>query len=237
MGEIDNVFKLISEGIKADPSLVKKVNGIFQFTVDGQSWVVDLKTGGGSVTKGGANNAEVTITITEPDFHQLMKGTLNAQQAFLAGKIKLKGNMMLAMKLKTLVESLNKPQTGGTPTPPNTTTTVVKSGSPNVESVFSELQKHITADPSVVGRVNAIYKFVLGPNKVWVVDLKNAPGSIKKGEGTGDTTITISEQDFVDLMTGKLSGQNAFMQGKLKVQGNMANAMKLSQLTAQKPKL
>ena len=42
-------------------------------------------------------------------------------------------------------------------------------------------------------------------------------------------------KDFVDLITGKLNGQQAFVQGKLKIQGNMALAMKLS-LLSQAPK-
>jgi len=221
----EQVFNLISEGIRADPSIVQKVGGIIQFNIDGQIWVINLKNAPG-VTKG-ESTSEVTITISEPDFLLLMKGQLNAQQAFLGGKLKLKGNMMLAMKLSALVETLNKPQTAVTvPAQPQQVT---------AESVFSEIQKHIEADPTTITRVNAVYKFVLGSDS-WIVDLKNAPGSVRRGTGNADTTLTINEADFINLMTGKLSGQTAFMEGKLKVQGNMANAMKLSQLT-QRPKL
>ena len=47
---------------------------------------------------------------------------------------------------------------------------------------------------------------------------------------------TMQDQDFVDLITGKLNGQQAFVQGKLKIQGNMGLAMKLSLLSAGAPK-
>lgn len=36
---------------------------------------------------------------------------------------------------------------------------------------------------------------------------------------TADCTITMADSDFVDLMTGKIDGQQAFVQGKLKIQG------------------
>ena len=40
----------------------------------------------------------------------------------------------------------------------------------------------------------------------------------------------MKENDFVDLMTGKLNGQSAFMSGKMKIKGNMGAAMKLGKL-------
>ncbi|PAA69637.1 hypothetical protein BOX15_Mlig019370g1 [Macrostomum lignano] len=45
--------------------------------------------------------------------------------------------------------------------------------------------------------------------------------------GKADVTITISDQDLVQLMLGKLNPQQAFFSGKLKMQGNMGLAMKL----------
>lgn len=47
----------------------------------------------------------------------------------------------------------------------------------------------------------------------------------------------MAENDFVDLLTGKLNGQQAFMQGKLKIAGNMGLAMKLNLLSAQQSKM
>ena len=44
--------------------------------------------------------ADVTITISDGDFVNLMEGKLNPQKAFFQGKLKIKGNMGLAMKLQ-----------------------------------------------------------------------------------------------------------------------------------------
>ncbi len=40
-----------------------------------------------------------------------------------------------------------------------------------------------------------------------VIDLKNKPGGLQQGEGKADVTITIDDQDYVDLVSGKLNGQ------------------------------
>jgi len=47
----------------------------------------------------------------------------------------------------------------------------------------------------------------------------------------------MKEKDFVDLMTGKINGQSAFMGGKLKIKGNMGMAMKLGNLSQGQSKL
>ena len=43
-------------------------------------------------------------------------------------------------------------------------------------------------------------------------------------------TLTMSSQDWLDMTGGKLSGQMAFMSGKLKLKGDMGLAMKVGSL-------
>eukprot|EP00164_Ancoracysta_twista_P001276 GFYU01001674.1.p2 GENE.GFYU01001674.1~~GFYU01001674.1.p2 ORF type:complete len:164 (-),score=76.46 GFYU01001674.1:140-559(-) len=99
-------FDLISEGVKKDPALAKSVKAVFQFNVSpGGAWAVDLKNGAGSVTTGQAPKADCTIDITDDNFVALAEGKLNPQSAFMQGKIKIKGNMMLAQKLDKLLKT------------------------------------------------------------------------------------------------------------------------------------
>lgn len=69
------------------------------------------------------------------------------------------------------------------------------------------------------------------------MDLKNA--AVKEGTPTGkaDTTITVSDADFVEIALGKLNPQQAFMKGKLKIQGNIMLAQKLGPLLKTEAKL
>lgn len=99
----ESVFAALSK--QSSPDLVAKVRAVFRFDInkDGQkrSWLLNLKEGSGSIQPADeSTKAECIIGISDEDFVKLMNGKLNAQQAFMAGKIKLKGNMMLATKLQ-----------------------------------------------------------------------------------------------------------------------------------------
>ncbi|XP_045605799.2 sterol carrier protein 2 [Procambarus clarkii] len=101
------IFNAIQEALKADgPTLVNKVKGVYCFEVKGgpggseAKWIVDAKNGSGSVTLNGAAKPDVTISMADSDLVDLMEGKLNPQKAFFQGKLKIKGNMGLAMKLQ-----------------------------------------------------------------------------------------------------------------------------------------
>lgn len=101
------VFRLIGAALQADgPALAKKVNGIIQFNITpGGAWNLDLKSASPSLTEG-EKKSDVTIIVGDDDFIAIAAGKLNAQQAFMKGKLKLKGNMGLAMKLPVLFNAI-----------------------------------------------------------------------------------------------------------------------------------
>ncbi|MEL6545585.1 MAG: SCP2 sterol-binding domain-containing protein [Myxococcota bacterium] len=96
----------------------------------------------------------------------------------------------------------------------------------------SYLPKRLESNPDMADKVKATYKFALtGDNGgTWVVDLSSAPGSISEGDGEAACTITIADTDFVDIVGGKTDATMAFMGGKLKVEGDMSLAMKLTHI-------
>ena len=65
----------------------------------------------------------------------------------------------------------------------------------------------------------------------WIAAIKNGECTVKEGT-TDDPTmaLTADGQDYVDVVTGKLNGMEAFMQGKIRLKGDLNLAMKLTDL-------
>jgi sterol carrier protein 2 len=109
------VFKMLGAVLETEGAdLVKKVNGIYGFKVSGgpdgkeTTWIVDVKNGNGSVSVNGKATPDVVLQINDVDLLDLMSGKLNAQKAFFQGKLKIKGNMALAMKLREFQTQIAK---------------------------------------------------------------------------------------------------------------------------------
>ena len=60
-----------------------------------------------------------------------------------------------------------------------------------------------------------------------VVYMDGANSLVSDADDAADTTIKVSWEDFQSLASGALDGMTAFMTGKLKVEGDMGNAMQL----------
>ncbi|XP_070238168.1 SCP2 sterol-binding domain-containing protein 1 [Bos mutus] len=109
------VFEDISQHVKeVGDQLVKKVNAIFQLdiTKDGKTvhqWTIDLKNGSGDTYRGPARlPADTIFTIPEPVFMELILGKMNPQKAFLAGKFKVSGKVLLGQKLERVFKDWAK---------------------------------------------------------------------------------------------------------------------------------
>ncbi|XP_058033625.1 sterol carrier protein 2 isoform X2 [Ahaetulla prasina] len=103
------VFKEIEKKLQEEgEQYVKKIGGIFAFKVkDGPegkeaTWVVDVKNGKGCVENNTDKKADCTIAMSDDDLLSLMTGKMNPQTAFFQGKLKISGNMGMAMKLQNL---------------------------------------------------------------------------------------------------------------------------------------
>jgi putative sterol carrier protein len=62
--------------------------------------------------------------------------------------------------------------------------------------------------------------------------LDGAASQVSEDNGDADTTIKVSWEDWQAMAAGQLDGMTAFMTGKLKVEGDMGNAMQLQGVLA-----
>jgi len=104
--EIAQIFEDIANNL--DPAVTDDLNATIQFDLDGDNgglyWV---KVGEGEVLSGTgpAENPEMTLLALADDWAALVDGKLNPMQAFMSGRLKIQGNMNLALKLQTLLGS------------------------------------------------------------------------------------------------------------------------------------
>jgi len=90
-----------------------------------------------------------------------------------------------------------------------------------------------------VSKGKAIFAFKLknvkGQEEAWHIDLKDK-GVVSKGEAPAgkkaDVTLSLSDENFGKLVTGKTKAQQLFMSGKLKVKGNVMKATKMEPILA-----
>merc|ERR1712113_78547 len=107
MSSSSQIFDMIEAGVKAKGAELVKLGGaVFQLVIsDGEKLCIDLKNGNGSTIRGEGEKPDVTITMKDEDFAAMAAGKLDGMQAFMAGKLKIAGNMMLAQKLASILEA------------------------------------------------------------------------------------------------------------------------------------
>lgn len=98
-------------------------------------------------------------------------------------------------------------------------------GSEVAKKVGAVFEWHITKDGNVAAK--------------WTIDLKNGSGKVYQGpaEGSADTTFILSDEDFMEVVLGKLDPQMAFFSGRLKARGNILLSQKLQMILKDYAKL
>jgi putative sterol carrier protein len=99
---LDQVFDGMQQAFQ--PEKAAGQNAVVQWNVDApggtHSRTVHIADGTCTVEPGGAENPRLTLTLTLADFLRFVSGQLDGMQAFMSGKLKLGGDIMLAQTMQ-----------------------------------------------------------------------------------------------------------------------------------------
>jgi putative sterol carrier protein len=98
----------------------------------------------------------------------------------------------------------------------------------NPREFFETLESRV--DPAKAAGMTASYKFDIDGSGSWLVDVDDGKVTVTEGGGDADCTISTSSETFLKIANGEQNPTAAYMSGKLKVKGDMGQAMKLQKL-------
>ena len=105
MPTVSEIFDEVNVRL-ADPAKVGTTNAAYQFDLSGEgggAYHIVLRDGAGEAGAGATDSPNTTISMAAGDFVGLATGTLDPTMAFMTGKIKVRGDIGLAMKLQNLL--------------------------------------------------------------------------------------------------------------------------------------
>jgi putative sterol carrier protein len=106
MSEVREIFQQIDTALSNDASHAKGLEAVYQFELDGEgTYHIVFKGENSYAAEGAAEDPNCTLIMTAEDFKQMAEGNLNGTKAFMTGRLKIKGNMGLALKLQDILSS------------------------------------------------------------------------------------------------------------------------------------
>lgn len=101
----------------------------------------------------------------------------------------------------------------------------------SVTKIFEQMPEQFNAEKA--GDFDATIQFDLSGDQggQWYVTIADGNAAVEEGEAEDPAaTIRMAGSDFADMMTGSLDPMNAFMMGKVKVEGDLNTVMKFQTL-------
>ena len=103
MPTVSETFDAMASRFKADRAA--GTNAVIQYDIGGEgggTWHAVVKDGACTVAPGPGTNPSLTLQMAAQDWLDMTSGKANGQMLFMSGKLKLKGDMGLAMKLGSM---------------------------------------------------------------------------------------------------------------------------------------
>jgi putative sterol carrier protein len=106
MPTVKETFDVMANRFRADKA--SGTNATIQYDISGDgggTWNAVIKDGSCAVNEGAAANPNLTLQIAAQDWLDMLSGKQSGQMLFMSGKLKVKGDMGLAMKLGSMFQT------------------------------------------------------------------------------------------------------------------------------------
>jgi len=100
------IFNEMQKRMDTNPAKLAGIKGVFQFDISGADpglYSVAIADGKATVSEGQSASPGVTISMASSDFLEMVEGRLDGITAFMGGKLKVAGDMAMAMQLQALL--------------------------------------------------------------------------------------------------------------------------------------
>ena len=100
-----DLFNRLEEKLVSEPHRTMGLTALYQFEISGElggRWYVDINNGRIEVCEGRAERANCTIMMEDTDYVAMATGRLRGQTAFMTGKLRVKGDIELAMRANSI---------------------------------------------------------------------------------------------------------------------------------------
>jgi len=103
--DLNEIFSKMPDAFR--PEKASDVTAIIQLNLSGEgggNWQIKIANGQLSAGEGEAPSPDLTLSMAASDYVALSKGEANPMSLFMSGKIKLQGDMTLAMKFQEMFD-------------------------------------------------------------------------------------------------------------------------------------
>jgi 3-hydroxyacyl-CoA dehydrogenase/3a,7a,12a-trihydroxy-5b-cholest-24-enoyl-CoA hydratase len=211
---------------------------VFKLTNPESAWTVDVKNGKGAVTSGVIDKPDTTLELADADFLDMTSGKADPMKLYMAGKLKITGDVMASQKLdflkkidpKQALEAVTKKKGGAAPAAqPAAAASAAPAAQAKAPAILKALGERLAKSPALAKEYGSVLQLnVKNPDGSWVIDLTGA-GAVREGTDAKATTVLrIDDGDLVALTKDPSQAQNLYQHGKLRVEGDVRPATKLS---------
>merc|ERR1719263_981506 len=224
----ENFFQVIQYLLEENSKFGSSLGGIMEFNLSGNIYTINFQTR--KTYEGSSKKADCTQIMDRNDFLNLINKKVDPTELFMTQKLKLEGDIGMAMEFGNLMESLTEKKV-------QDILSSLKSSNTNQKLSFTSdliMKKMITLSQKTDFGLTGIFQLCFtkdGKNSVWTIDSSKKPTIISQlKKPKPDCIITLDDKDFFALFQQKTNPMDLFMSQRLKIDGDMALGMQLQNL-------